>query len=545
MWLRVSGSGGCELTTFLHHALRLAANRWPDRIAIVDNGRAVTYAELDAWSDRLAILLQRAGVRHGDRVALYLEKSAEALVGIYATLKVGAIYVPLDPDAPVERLCRMVGDCEVTALLSASMKSPAWPDLIAASSRTRAVVVLDGPLPVGCELKRGVVGYGADDVAGSERAECDPSSVTPDDLAYILYTSGSTGMPKGVMLSHRNALAFVDWAVAEFGVTGEDRLSSHAPLHFDLSVFDVFAAVRAGATLVLVPRRVAMFPAGLGRFIDDAQITVWYSVPSALIMLIRKGGLRLGTLRRLRTILFAGEVFPTPHLRRLQSLLPHARLVNLFGPTETNVCTWYDVPKLPPEKVEPIPIGRPIAGVETFVVAADGRIADVGDTGELYVQGPTVMHGYWADPERTESALVASPRGDQETRAYRTGDIVRLAAGGEYQFLGRRDHQIKSRGYRIELGDIEASLHSEPTVIDCVVIAVPDAVITNRLIAFVVSRDEPDPMRLAGFCAERLPRYMVPESFIFRAALPLTSTGKVDRTALSKELADVESPQVI
>jgi L-proline---[L-prolyl-carrier protein] ligase len=235
-------------------------------------------------------------------------------------------------------------------------------------------------------------------------------------------------------------------------------------------------------------------------------------------------------------VLFAGAMFPTSRLRLLMSLIPHARFANLYGPTETNVCTWYDVPPLSADETEPIPIGRPIPGVETFAVTDDGRLAGAGEVGELYVQGPTVMHGYWGDPEQTKRVLVPSLYGEPSMLAYRTGDLVRLAADGNYHLLGRRDHQIKTRGYRIELGEVEVALHTDPEVISAVVVAIPDVEITNRLAACVVTRGTPDPGRLAWVCAHRLPRYMRPEWFVFYDMLPLTSSGKVDRVGLLRDL---------
>jgi acyl-coenzyme A synthetase/AMP-(fatty) acid ligase len=298
-------------------------------------------------------------------------------------------------------------------------------------------------------------------------------------------------------------------------------------------VFDLFAAARAGATVVLVPPTASVFPVTLARFIEERAITVWYSVPSALTALALRGGLQGGDLARLRTVLFAGEVFPTKHLRRLMDLLPHAEFFNLYGPTETNVCTYYAVAPLPPEQEEPIPIGRAIDGVEVFVVTDAGTPAPPGEAGELVVRGPTVMQGYWNDRARSERVLRPVPP-DGARPAYWTGDLVRERADGELEFLGRRDAQIKSRGHRIELGDIEAALHAHPDVVECAVVPVPDDLVTNRIKAFVAGRRELRNTELAGFCATRVPRYMVPDVFEFREALPKTSTGKIDRRQLTE-----------
>jgi acyl-coenzyme A synthetase/AMP-(fatty) acid ligase len=281
---------------------------------------------------------------------------------------------------------------------------------------------------------------------------------------------------------------------------------------------------------------VSLFPREVARFIEERRISIWYSVPTILSALALRGGLDARTVRHLRTVLFAGEVFPTKHLRRLMELLPHTRLYNLFGPTETNVCTYYEVSAPPEPGAPPIPIGRAIDGVEVFAVTDEGRLAADGEAGELHVAGPTVMRGYWGDAARTAEVLVPDPR-DTGAKVYRTGDIVRPSPDGDYLFLGRRDAQIKSRGYRIELGEIESALDAHDAVVECAVVAVPDDLVTNRLKAAVVVREPVEPGELASFCAQRIPRYMVPESFDFRSALPRTSTGKTDRQALLAELA--------
>jgi acyl-coenzyme A synthetase/AMP-(fatty) acid ligase len=270
-----------------------------------------------------------------------------------------------------------------------------------------------------------------------------------------------------------------------------------------------------------------MFPTSVARFIADNAITRWYSVPTALTALATKGGLERGAFPQLRTVLFAGEVFPTKYLRQLMALLPHARFYNLYGPTETNVCTYHEV-EPPATDDEPVPIGRAIDRVDVFAVADDGTI---GSEGELYVRGPSVMQGYWGDEERTRRALVPDPAG-RSALAYRTGDLVRQDAAGVFHFVGRRDSQIKSRGYRIELGEIEAALVAHPAVEECAVLAVRDELVTNRIKAVVVLREPATDRELARFCLERVPAYMVPESIELVDALPKTSTGKTDRERL-------------
>jgi amino acid adenylation domain-containing protein len=529
---------------FVDDYLAGSAARHPGRVAVVDGERTVTYAELHERAGRLSGLLREHGVGRGDRVGLYLDKSLEAVVGIYAILRAGAAYVPLDPAAPPQRLAGIAANAGLRVLVTSRGKAELWPELLGHGAPAEILVALDAS-DGDVTAPAGVALLTADALATQD---ADPPAVegrTAEDTAYVLYTSGSTGVPKGVMLSHANATSFVDWAAAEFEVGEEDRLSSHAPLHFDLSVLDLYVAARAGASLALVPGQLSLFPSELARWIRDTGITVWYSVPSILTLLVLRGKLSDTQLPQLRTILFAGEVFPTKYLHALMEALPHVRFANLFGPTETNVCTWYEVPRWAGEPPLSIPIGKPACGDETFAVLDDGGIAPDGEVGELYVRGPSVMQGYWGDPERTAATLLPDWRGDglegpAPYRTYRTGDLVQLDANGDWIFLGRRDAQIKSRGYRIELGDIEAALSLHPSVVECAVVPIPDEVVTNRIKAYVVVRDEVSRDDLVAFVCERLPRYMAPELVEYRDALPRSSTGKVDRRALPADPEEVK-----
>jgi amino acid adenylation domain-containing protein len=507
----------------IHELLVRAAESDADQIAVVDRDRSMTYGELHRTSSQLAWALIDLGVRPGDRIGIFLEKSLEAVVGIYGVLKAGAVYVPFDEQAPIERLAYVCRNADIRCMVSNGVKVGDWIALRDAGAPMQSVVAAHAP--------------SASEAAGlaiipwSALETCPASApdvaVGPDELAYILYTSGSTGVPKGVMLSHRNALAFVRWAAAEIDVGVGDRLSSHAPFHFDLSTFDLFGAACGGAAVVLVPREKSVFPIELSRFISDAGITIWYSVPSVLTLLALRGGLEKGAPARLRAVLFAGEVFPTKHLSRLMTLLPDARFYNLYGPTETNVCTWYEVPRDHGELPDPIPIGKPIPGVEVRVEDDAGNVVRTGGWGQLVVQGPTVMRGYWGDAERTARVL----RSNSGTRAYLTGDLVRVGPDGAIEFGGRRDSQIKTRGYRVELGEIEVALNAHEDVVECAVVAVPDELATNRLKAFVVAEGL-QAADLSSWCRQRLPRYMVPDEFELRDDLPKSSTGKIDRRRL-------------
>lgn len=271
---------------------------------------------------------------------------------------------------------------------------------------------------------------------------------------------------------------------------------------------------------------------------ERERLTVWYSVPSLLTFLTLYGNLPSRNLSSLRAIIFAGEVFPVKFLRQMMLMLPRARFMNWYGPTETNVCTWYEVGSLAEGRIAPIPIGKACANTEVFAIDESGsKVKEPGIEGELFVRGPTVMKGYWNDPERTSKVLVRNPlsRLFDET-IYKTGDIVTLDDEGNYDYVGRRDGMIKTRGYRVELGEIEAVILGHAAVKEAVVTPVPDELIGNRLRAFISLREGSAVTKeeMFSFCADKLPRYMLPESVEFLEMLPKTSTGKTDRVRLAQ-----------
>lgn len=517
----------------LQQLLTNSAARFPENAAVWARGRSISYRELEEQSNQLAHLLRQFGVQKGDRVGLLFPKCVESVVSMFALLKAGAIYVPLDPQAPAERIAYIISNCGIKVLITKTEKRRTL-DASTLQSLDFCVAVDDTT-----ESTNGARVLPWALLSTYPASHAPQVAFTETDLAYILYTSGSTGRPKGVMLSHQNALTFVEWCAARFQITPADRLSNHAPLHFDLSVFDVYNAVEAGACVYLITEELALFPTTLASFIEAQRISVWYSVPSALILLLLHADLKAEKLPHLRTILFAGEVFPMKYLKQLGNLLPAVELYNLYGPTETNVCTYYKVDRTRLVNMDKLPIGIACENTEVFAVNdQDEIVTKRGESGELYVRGPSVTYGYWGDAEKTKQMVMENPfQHNFEEKMYRTGDLVTLAEDGNYYFVGRRDSMIKSRGYRIELGEVESALLSHPGVREAAAVAVPDDVVGNRIKAVVVahSLESIKAAELQQHCATRIPRYMIPELIEFRESLPKTSTGKVDRVQLSRD----------
>lgn len=509
----------------LQQLLVQSAQRFPDRIAVEETDQgAITYDDLNQLSDRLRDRLIYLGVQPGDRVGVYLRKSIDAVASLFGILKAGAAYVPVDPGAPPARNAYIFSDCTVKAIIIENKFVEKLCAEFASQNELPALIVLDGT--GGGNYLKGALGQANTNYP----AHLNSFELSPDNLAYILYTSGSTGKPKGVMLSHQNALSFINWCSDVFEPTEVDRFSSHAPFHFDLSILDIYVSIKHGATLVLVDEEVGKDPTRLARLISEKRITVWYSTPSILSFLAQYGKLDQYLFSDLRLVLFAGEVFPIRHLRMLKDLLPLPRYFNLYGPTETNVCTYYEIPAtLSVEHTKPFPIGKACTHYRNMIRVVDeqGQDVRVGQMGELIATGAGVMQGYWNLPERTANAFLVDSSGQ---RWYKTGDVVVQDEDGNYLYISRRDRMVKKRGYRVELGEIEAGLYKHPEVREAAVIALSNDENGVQIKAFLSFKDGQNPSRieLKRFCAENLLAYMIPDFFSFLDNLPKTSTDKID-----------------
>jgi amino acid adenylation domain-containing protein len=497
------------LTDLVKHT----ATGMPEAIVVKSSDGQFTYRELDFLANQIAHALYCRGVRTGDRVGIWCHKSLRTVAAMQAVLRLGAVYVPLDPLSPIARIYAIMQDCRLRAIITTHH----FDEHLSEHIRLEDLLIfyLDE------SQKPGSRGIDWREIQTYTSAVLPVQERQPDEMAYILYTSGSTGTPKGVCISHRNALAFIEWAAQAIAASPQDRFASHAPFHFDLSVLDLYVAFLVGATVVLIPDSIAYMPQPLVQFLQEEQITIWYSVPSALMLMMDAGYLFEAVTTPPRVILFAGEPFPLKHLKRLYKRWPQVRYMNLYGPTETNVCTFYEIKDLPDDQEEAIPIGKACSGDSVWAQKTDGTKAGPGETGELMVTGPTVMMGYWGkEPVRGNT--------------YATGDLVCVREDGNFVYLGRRDHMVKVRGHRIELRDVEIALEKHPAIRE-VAVSVDGEGMQARLVACIVFNEGMSLSLLAikKHCADRLPRYMIVDVVKEFSQLPRTRNGKIDRLALT------------
>jgi amino acid adenylation domain-containing protein len=508
-------AGGARTAATLHGRVSLASERWPERTAIAMDGERLSYAELEHAGDRLARLLIELGVRNGERVCLLQPKSPAAIVSMLATLKAGGVYVPIDVASPVARVQRIVDVAEPRVVLASAEAAK-----LAGELHTQAALIAP------------------EDAAAQDGGPL-PSSTAPGDPAHILFTSGSTGVPKGVVITHAMVCAFLDWALPYFGHRPGDRISGHPPLHFDLSTFDIYGTLSSGGELYLVGPRV-LLPGQLAKFIRENELTQWFSVPSTFAYMVKGNAIEHGDFPTLERVLWCGEVLAPAVLAHWMERVREPSYTNLYGPTETTIASSCHTVEEPPRDMSaPIPIGTPCGGEEILVLDEQLREVSSGQTGELCIAGAGLSPGYWRDERRTASAFVTQP--STGTRVYRTGDLGRRDAQGTLHYAGRIDSQIKSRGYRIELGEIETALSALDGVGECAVVAVPSEGFEGTLICCAWSAKPHatlDAPALRRGLSEALPSYMLPARWLHLPELPRNVAGKIDRRGLKERFAE-------
>ena len=515
------------------------AARAPDSAAVVMGPRSITYGQLERRTNQLARRLKAMGCVRGDRVCLLLPKSPDVILSMIAILKADCIYVPMDPASPAARIKKIIDVCEPRVILASAATST----LVDALAHTSVLTSLDtrvgwiGPPPPSDD------GWSYDFSAND--LDCEPDTFLEyhnrsHDPAHILFTSGSTGVPKGVVITHANVVHFLTWALEYFGTTASDRVSGHPPLHFDLSTFDIFGTLAAGAELHLVPPELNLLPHKLAEFIRLSALTQWFSVPSTLAQMSSFDVIRFGDFPALKRVLWCGEAIATPTLIYWMKRLPHVSFTNLYGPTETTIASsFHTVRECPSDAITPIPIGSPCPGEQLLLLDDALAPAALGEIGNLYIQGVGLSPGYWRDPEKTQSAFVPSPFASNQ-RMYKTGDLARIGSDGLIYFVGRADTQIKSRGYRIELGEIEAALNGLGYLKECAVVAIPCASFDGmKICCAYASSDIVAEDAILRDLARSLPRYMLPVCCHRFEVLPKISNGKIDRRYI-KEYFQIE-----
>jgi len=529
------------MSFLLQELLTKQAELFAGRTAVVMGQEHLTYGELEAASNQLARLLKDSGCERGDRVCVFVPKSPMALIGILGILKADCIYVPLDTSSPVPRLAKIVDACTPRYILAAGTVCSHLDDLMAENARNSAISV--GWLGEG---KAGGAHFNSkftlEDLRGYS---CEPLNFEnrSGDPAHILFTSGSTGVPKGVVITHSNVIHFVNWAVKYFGIAPGDRISGHPPLHFDLSTFDIYGTFSVGAELHLVPPELNLLPHKLAEFIRRSELTQWFSVPSALNYMAKHDVVQFNDFPTLKRLLWCGEVFPTPALIYWMKRLPKVTFTNLYGPTEATIASsYYTVPGCPVDESAPIPIGTACEGEELLVLNEALQPVWPEERGDLYIGGVGLSPGYWQDPQKTTAVFLPHPASPNSGhRIYKTGDLARIGHDGLVYYIGRADSQVKSRGYRIELGEIESALNSLNQTAEVAVVGVETGGFDGITIcaAYVpLPGVDVSAIQLRGAISKSIPSYMLPSRWKSFERLPKNGNGKIDRPQLKQQFCE-------
>lgn len=500
------------MSELLHTVLQSSARNYLDQIAFKCSSKTLTYNQLDLKSDELAVSLINEGLNKGERVVVFMNRCIESVIAVYGILKAGGVIVPIDVDLPIARYIKILNTVDAAYLCTTRVQLRK----VAAFKDTINLSII--------ELAH------TDDASKKKKSNQFPK-IVPEDLAYIIYTSGSTGEPKGICHTHRSALSYCRLSKTLYNITSDDVIINHSPLHYDISTFGYYTSVYSGATTILLSDAHVKMPASMVKLLENEKITIWYSVPIALIQMLKTGLLEHIKTPVLRWILYGGEVFPSLYIRKIAAVFPDAKWSNVYGPAEVNQCSYYNFSgKLIPEEV---PLGIIWDESEGIILDSAGNECSQGEVGELLVASITMMKEYWRSPEKTRKSLYS--KGDKVF--YKTGDLVERKGDGLLYFCGRKDRQIKIKGQRVELKEIEMRL-SELIPESNLVVYFGTREHQKYLIAYIerVNGHIPEESSLREALKKTLPSHCVPEEFKFVQSLPRTAAGKVDYLILSKSI---------
>lgn len=521
----------------LHDVFTSTVKSKPSNNAIIaENGETITYHDLNLLVNKFANLFLKLknDTRENPYIGIISSVHINSIAAVLGTLKIGCAYIPLDEYSPTERLAHIIENTNLDIIAVDSTIYKNHYELFEKKQIKHIVIMGENKLI--SEADKCIPFNNVLQESAKEPRELNQVS---DDLAYILHSSGSTGIPKGIMLTHRNARTFVDWMQKEFRLTENDKVMSRAPFKFDLSVFDIFNTFNAGAALICYDwnkkRKEEKKHSGYVELMEKEKATILYTTPSTFISLMNRGNLSQAKLN-LREIMYAGEPFPVPQLKKLQSCLPNTKIANIYGPTETNIITYYWIDEILNDN-SIIPLGKTVDDTEILIVSeTNDKICKPNEIGEIWCRGGTVTIGYLGMLEKTKEHLVLSPFHKYPVYFWRTGDYGYRNEAGCLYYKGRKDHMVKVKSYRIEIGEVETAISKCPALDEFVVIAVPDEKYNNRLYCYysVLKNRSVSEKNLKTFLKAKLPEYMIPFNFTQLKVLPKTSSGKIDRVLLSK-----------
>jgi len=503
---------------------------FPNKEAFRCGTDSLTYKDLDIKTNQLAKHLADSGVKKGDRVGVYMNRCLETAIAIYGIMKSGAAYVPLDPVAPHSRTRFLIKNCDIQFLVTTSKQKKRLSRLLTEESGLKEIIGLSSDL--------NIKSISWDSVFALSLENYQKVNILGKDLAYVMYTSGSTGAPKGIMHTHNSGLAYAKLSSKLYELTSEDRVANHAPLHFDISTFGYFSAPLVAATTIIATDAHTKLPVSLAALISEEKISVWYSVPLALSQLVLTEVLDQYDFSALRWVLYGGENFIMKHLKSLLQIWPKVKFSNVYGPAEVNQCCYYHFDSTS-NIGDHVPIGDVWDNTEYKILDAKDKEVNEGEIGVLVINSATMMLGYWNNKSLTEKSLFRETLANNlEKKFYRTGDLARLNKNKELVFLGRTDRQIKLRGYRIELDEVEAVLERHDVVKEasaCVLNTKEnEKILTVAVILMPKAKKTAE--ELISYCKSQLPIYAVPNQVNILDEFPRTGSGKIDLTKIKENL---------